>query len=436
MYSPSRRQNQIQNLGRRGARCCDRDECSVAGQLSLLPNVRRSAVSCSDFGPCGGCKLDQQFLQRRRPPAYYVSRGRAIRLVDLFCGCGGMTLGLTEGARRAGHGIDVALALDSDPNVIEIYKRNFDKANARTAHVEEVFDGMVGGSLSESERLIADEAKTIDVLVGGPPCQGHSDLNNRTRRNDPKNALYLRMARAAEVLKPRIIIIENVTAVQWDKSDVVRATIEALTNAGYKVCGRVVDLRKTGVPQRRRRFVLIASSVDRIDPAAVFAGLETRCDHHRNRTVRWAIDDLSNIKATRVYDTASRATDENARRIEFLFKNRLYDLPNDRRPICHRDGGHSYVSVYGRLRWNQPAQTITTGFGCIGQGRYIHPQKRRTITPHEAARLQTFPDWFDFGEDTRRGVLAKTIGNAVPPLLTMELARIILPSLPARRGTS
>jgi DNA (cytosine-5)-methyltransferase 1 len=81
------------------------------------------------------------------------------------------------------------------------------------------------------------------------------------------------------------------------------------------------------------------------------------------------------------------------------------------------------------LRWNQPAQTITTGFGCMGQGRYVHPQKRRTITPHEAARLQTFPDWFNFAAETRRGVLAKAIGNAVPPLLMIELAKIILPSL-------
>src|SRR6185312_3602501 len=113
----------------------------------------------------------------------------------------------------------------------------------------------------------------------------------------------------------------------------------------------------------------------------------------------------------------------------FLFEHGLYDLPNNQRPECHRDGNHSYRSVYGRLRWTEPAQTITTGFGSMGQGRYVHPQRRRTLTPHEAARLQTFPDWFDFGKETRRGVLAKAIGNAVPPFLTLQIGQLILPSL-------
>src|SRR5713101_8205724 len=111
----------------------------------------------------------------------------------------------------------------------------------------------------------------------------------------------------------------------------------------------------------------------------------------------------------------------NARRIDYLFENKLYDLPNLKRPDCHKDGNHSYKSVYGRLRWNMPSQTITTGFGCMGQGRYVHPQLRRTITAHEAARLQTFPDWFDFGKKTSRSTLAEVVGNAVPPLLMRDL---------------
>lgn len=422
-------------MGRKPRRRLSKDQPSLnnVAQL-LLPNVRERVRPCSDLAPCPRCASDQRFLRQRYSPPNNA-RGSAIRLVDLFCGCGGMTLGLLEGARRAGRRIDVALALDSDSEIIEIYKRNFESANALSCRVDQIFDGVIGGKLTESERLLADKSKNIDLLVGGPPCQGHSDLNNHTRRNDPKNALYLRMARAAEVLRPRVIVVENVASVQWDKSGVVSATIKALTDAGYVACGQVIDLQKLGVPQRRRRFVLLASSIKDIDPSAVFANLQSLLEHHHSRTVRWAIGDLSSIAATRVYDTPSSATDENARRIAFLFGNNLYDLPNDQRPVCHRDGGHSYVSVYGRLHWDKPAQTITTGFACIGQGRYVHPQKRRTITPHEAARLQTFPDWFDFGADPRRGMLAKAIGNAVPPLLTMELAKAILPFLSATRGT-
>jgi DNA (cytosine-5)-methyltransferase 1 len=328
-----------------------------------------------------------------------------------------------------GRKIEVALALDSDPDMIEIYRRNFQDAKARMGAVERIFDGVIGSDLSETERLLLAETEPLDILVGGPPCQGHSDLNNHTRRNDPKNALYMKMARAAEVLRPRVVILENVAAVQLDKGNVVSATMKALAGAGYKAYGQVIDLQKFGIPQRRRRFVVIASSVDGIEPSTVFAKLEARFHRHCSRTVRWAIGDLCTSAASTLHDTPSSTTSENARRIAFLFDNDLYDLPNDRRPVCHRDGGHSYVSVYGRLRWNQPAQTITTGFGCMGQGRYVHPQKRRTITPHEAARLQTFPDWFNFAAETRRGVLAKAIGNAVPPLLMIELAKIILPSL-------
>ncbi len=119
--------------------------------------------------------------------------------------------------------------------------------------------------------------------------------------------------------------------------------------------------------------------------------------NHPDRTVRWAIGDLNSTRDHGIYDTPSLTSAENAKRIHFLFENGLYDLPNARRPACHKDGNHSYVSMYGRLRWTLPAQTITTGFGSMGQGRFVHPGRRRTLTPHEAARLQTFPDWFQFG---------------------------------------
>jgi DNA (cytosine-5)-methyltransferase 1 len=102
-------------------------------------------------------------------------------------------------------------------------------------------------------------------------------------------------------------------------------------------------------------------------------------------------------------------------------------LPNKLRPPCHRNKpDHRYKSMYGRLRWDQPAQTITTGFGSPGQGRYLHPDLPRTLTPHEAARVQFFPDWFDFGKAPSRSALAHCIGNAVPPKLGFAAARYLL----------
>jgi DNA (cytosine-5)-methyltransferase 1 len=278
-----------------------------------------------------------------------------VRLVDLFCGCGGMTIGLHEAARRAGRKIEIALAIDSDPEVVELYKSNLPKANARAGEVDRIFDGHIGAEPTPADRLISLEVGAApDILVGGPPCQGHSDLNNRTRRRDPKNALYLLMARAAEILKPKVVVIENVTGAQWDKDGVVQLTQDALTAAGYRVASRVLDLRMVGAPQRRRRFVMIGSSLEKLDPGALLDDVTSAWGEHSDRSVRWAIEDLLQSSADSVFDSASAPTPKNQRRIDFLFDNNLYNLPDAERPDCHQDGEHSYVSVYGRLSWSEP----------------------------------------------------------------------------------
>lgn len=386
-------------------------------------------VPCKQFS-CERCTSDLEFLKRKRHAGPAVT-GRRVRIVDLFAGCGGMSLGLEEAARRLGIRVEIPLAVDADPDVTVIYEANFPDAAAQTADVTTLFDSELGSAPSARENATRESVGEIDLLVGGPPCQGHSDLNNHTRRRDPKNALYLRMARAAEILVPKLVVVENVVPVERDETGVVEATKEALVRAGYRVDGRIVDLRRVGVPQRRRRYLLIASSSEAIDPKAMLEHLANGLLDHPDRTVRWAIEDLLEVESADAFDSAARRSETNAKRIRYLFEKKLYDLPNSERPECHRDGGHSYVSMYGRLRWDEPAQTITTGFGSMGQGRYVHPARRRTITPHEAARLQSFPDWFDFGAKTKRGVLAKAIGNAVPPLLTVALGLEVLLDLAA-----
>jgi DNA (cytosine-5)-methyltransferase 1 len=346
-----------------------------------------------------------------------------------------MTLGLLEAAREAGSRLHVKLAVDSDSDVMAIYRRNFPVADTEVADVCSLFNGDLGAPLTATERSVAAKIGAVDVLLGGPPCQGHSDLNNHTRRRDPKNALFSRMARAAEVLRPLVVVAENVAAVQWDQGRVVASVCNALMSGGYDVGSDVLDLRRLGVPQTRKRFVVIAARIPQLGPEALLAELSRLMDSHPDRSVRWAIGDLMAAKRTGVYDTPSASSAANTARVKLLFENGLFDLPNRHRPKCHRGGNHSYVSMYGRLRWTKPAHTITTGFGSMGQGRYVHPQQRRTLTPHEAARLQTFPDWFDFGTHTRRGVLATAIGNAVPPFLTRELGRRILPVILANGET-
>jgi DNA (cytosine-5)-methyltransferase 1 len=245
--------------------------------------------------------------------------------------------------------------------------------------------------MSPPEKTARKRAGTVDLLIGGPPCQGHSTLNNHTRGRDPKNGLYLRMVRAAEVLEPERLIIENVPAIERDEDGVLETATRRLESLGYRVDAMVVSVADIGAPQLRKRHILAASTSGNVEVAATVEA------------------------ATELLDAAAKMSPENLKRAHWLLKHAAFDLPNWLRPACHRDKpDHKYKSMYGRLRWDEPAQTITTGFGSPGQGRYLHPEQPRTITPHEAARLQVFPDWFSFGSAPFRSALAESIGNAVP----------------------
>jgi DNA (cytosine-5)-methyltransferase 1 len=366
-------------------------------------------------------------LNRTRP--CFEDGQQHLRLVDLFAGCGGLTLGVAQAASAAGLGIEVPLALDSEQVASDVYKENFPKATVKTGTVESYFDGQLGSAPTDKERETITLCSEVHVLVGGPPCQGHSDLNNHTRREDPKNRLYARMARAAEVLDAPVVIIENVPAVQHDKGDVVGITTEHLEKIGYRVASRTVALHGLGVAQSRRRHVLIASRVESFAPATLLEELAER-EPQKTATLRWAIGDLEDVKNPTGYDVPARASKENLARMLHLLETGQYNLENDLRPVCHQND-HSYKSMYGRLWWDKPAQTITSGFGSIGQGRYMHPSRARSLTGHEAARIQGFPDYFTFNKCPRRGDLAVMIGNAVPPALTKEIVQWAIPALRA-----
>jgi DNA (cytosine-5)-methyltransferase 1 len=375
---------------------------------------------------CSTCAEDQAFLRSTVRPSY-EGPDPSVRVVDLFSGCGGLSLGVAEAARRLGLTTKVSLAVDLDSVAASTFQRNFPEAAVQVADIGQVFDGDLGGRLTEAESKIADRTGEVDILVSGAPCQGHSDLNNHTRRRDPRNALYLRAVRAAEVLQPSLVLLENVPAVLRDAEDVVGKAIEALSARGYSVASRVIHLGELGVPQTRRRHFAAATRSGLQGPQAILRP-NAACADHLSRTTKWAIGDLEGVVTKAGFDAPSTPSPDNVTRMRWLFENDAFDLPNERRPVCHR-GDHSYNSMYGRLAWDLPAQTITTGFGSMGQGRYVHPSRQRTLTPHEAARLQTFPDFFDFGEGGR-GAWATMIGNAVPPLVSLQLALRLLPLLP------
>jgi DNA (cytosine-5)-methyltransferase 1 len=353
---------------------------------------------------------DHNFLRTaKRPPA---PSGPIIRVVDLFSGCGGLSLGLQEACRALGRGFEVPLAVDADPVAADCYAANFPGAKVRKQDVCDIFDGRLDASLTLAERKTRKELGGIDFLIGGPPCQGHSDLNNYTRRSDPKNGLYTVMARAARVLEPKHVLIENVPGSMHDAKGAVQRTASDLAAQGYSISYTTVSLDRIGVPQRRRRLILIATRAD-VKAESLFTRHELPV-----RSLSWAIGDLVNVERRTIFDQPSTPSPDNAKRIAYLFKHDLDDLPDAQRPPCHRDGRHSYKSVYGRMSWDEPAQTVTSGFYSMCMGRYVHPSQRRTITAHEAARLQFFPDYFDFSRVPVRTALARIIANAVPMKLS------------------
>lgn len=329
-------------------------------------------------------------------------KGMELRYVDLFAGCGGLSLGIEQAAEACGVDARSVMAVDLDRDILKIYERNI-----RTDMT--ISDDVRSSSLPEPDRL-----GQIDLLIGGPPCQGHSNLNNHSRRDDHRNGLYREMANFAVRYDIPQVIIENVPSVVRSYDGVVDDTRDIFRQNGYTVATTIINASHIGVPQTRKRHFMLASKYQNIDIDQIIRSCATE-----QRSVKWSISDLLGKESSTSFDTPANISDENRYRIRKMFDRGDYDMPNELRPLCHRNG-HTYKSVYGRLDWNKLAGTITTGFLTPGRGRFIHPLRQRTLTFHEAARLQTFPDTFKFelpGVRETRRTLETAIGNAVPPKL-------------------
>jgi DNA (cytosine-5)-methyltransferase 1 len=396
----------------------------VAGNLSGASWLDDEGL---DLLSAPGARWTDLVRRGRRLPT--TETAKAFRILDLFCGSGGLAFGAAEALGAVGMKPKVSAAIDLDDQALEIYERNLDCRHVVCADVGRLVDfhvnGRAGGARFDYAPTLLDEAlKTrlvgTDLLVAGPPCQGHSNLNNRTRRDDPKNLHYLTVPAFAVALRVPVVVIENVPEVVNDSRSVVATATELLLSQGYSVRSGVLSALDFGVAQSRKRFFLIAWK-DREptfgnDLASLLRGISAE----QRLVLGDVIGDLVDKEGDTELHSASNLSAENRKRIDYLFENGLWELPDAERPDCHKNG-HTYKSVYGRLHWEQPAGTITTGFLTPGRGRFVHPTKRRTLTPHEAARLQGFPDSFQFylrdGSVPSKKRLAKIIGDAVPPRL-------------------
>lgn len=354
-----------------------------------------------------------------------VGKPRPYRVVDAFCGSGGLGLGLSAAIEAVGGKADFIAGIDTDSNALVLHQYNLGTRKALSISVSSLVDfhalGVGSGAKFGYEPEVVHPALqntgTIDFFIAGPPCQGHSNLNNHTRRQDPRNELYVSAVALGVALKARVVIIENVPTVQNSHSDVVATGAGLLRSAGYGVSMAILKADELGAAQRRARHFLVGVRDRNIGDSFLEQSASTLIAPWQ--PLSWAIGDLVGFKGSSLFDTSPSLNLANQSRIDYLFDNNEYNLPDAQRPDCHKNGT-TYTAVYGRMYWDRSAQTITTGFGTPGQGRYIHPLERRVITPHEAARIQGFPDWFDFAPDglpPKRKNLAKWIGDAVHPIL-------------------
>lgn len=343
---------------------------------------------------------------------------RPVRIADMFAGCAQMSLGASEACRALGRRGDVVFAIDSYPAAADMCQRAHPRAVVRREQVERLLGGVLYKPFSLRELGIRREVGEVDLLLGGPPCQGHSNLNNKSRRHDERNALGFRMVRAAHLFQPRHVVIENVLGIKNDVGHVFSKMKNGLVKLGYRVAEAVVRAEEFGVAQRRHRRFLVGTRIAGVDPDRALASVGTV-----RRSFEWACGDLEDVSDS-FMNRHPVPKPQNQRRIAYLFRHGIHDLPSSQRPECHRNGT-AYTSSYGRIYTGQPVQTITTSFQCIGTGRFIHPTRPRPITLREAARLQSIPDFVDF-EGLNSTTAAQLIGNAVPPKVLYSIALRLL----------
>ncbi len=335
-----------------------------------------------------------------------------IACVDLFCGAGGLTHGFIL------EGLPVVAGIDLDPACRFPYEENNDKAKFVERDISQV-------TTHELKELFGDAERTI--LAGCAPCQPFSSYAQRYELDgkDGKWGLLYQFARLAKGAQPDVITMENVPTVA--KHEVFHDFVDTLKRLGYKVWFDVVDSSRYGVPQMRRRMVLLASKHDAIELVAP--------THQKPRTVRQAIGHLRPLAAGESaprdkLHVSSTLSDKNLKRIKASRPGGTWrDWPQDLIADCHRvESGRTYPGVYGRMEWDSPAPTMTTQCYGFGNGRFGHPEQHRAISLREAAILQSFPRGYAFipkNGDVNFTALGRLIGNAVPVDLGRAIARSI-----------
>lgn len=402
-------------------------------------------------------KIDDPFINRLYKRTHKIKKGK-YHLIDLFCGAGGLSLGFKES------GVDIVLANDINSTCIETYKFNHPElieTQAITNDLREIVDDI---------NNFVDPLLEIDFLVGGPPCQGFSSANKRRIIDDPRNELYKYFIKAVDKLTPKFVVMENVKGMLKVADQVVEdfSNIKSKKNGKiytYKTSYAVLTSNRFSVAQKRERLIYIAIRNDivehkRITPQKIIDNLvnieykefslndaiydlpELEAEFLRNQNEIDSLKSGSKIAINNTEMTEYKSLINNQKNSKYIFNHKARFLNENNYQIYSRmnqgdDGtaeqiqdiykyshrNHSFKDRYFRLFADKPSRTITAHLKMDGHS-HIHPFQNRSLTPREAARIQSFPDEYLF-----LGSYLDTfmqIGNAVPPLLSQAIARELI----------
>lgn len=409
-------------------------------QVRLLINaLYDDCCAANDCSKCPVSKYCNSYINYRIAN-YDVN---APKMIDLFCGAGGLSLGFTQ------NGFITSLANDIEPCCVDTYAHN---------HPDTPRENIVLGDINEVIANIDSlmRFKDVDVVIGGPPCQGFSMANRQRLIDDPRNKLYKSYVKVLTIVKPKFFVMENVKGMLSASSQV----LEDFQRIGYSVACRVLNAKDFGVPQNRERLIFIGNRVG-VDNEIIFDEIIAQTQSIEPHVLTDALIGLRPLVASRKRNSTEIDTEESGRKIDVaryidseylklinmgkdssLVFNHKARYNNDRdieiyrrlnpgdksddpkiadiMPYARRNG--IFKDKYFKLEPDKVCKTITAHmkFDC---NMYIHPTQARGLTPREAARVQSYPDDYFF-----RGAYTKTymqIGNSVPPLLGRAIANII-----------
>lgn len=366
-----------------------------------------------------------------------------MNVIDLFAGVGG----LSTGFRKAG--FNIILANEIDESIAKSYQKN---------HGETI---MINDDIKNILPAIENLDKEIDVIIGGPPCQGFSMAGARIRENksnkfldDPRNYLFRNYFQIVQKIEPKYFIMENVPGMLSMKGGRIIEEIEKLftdennfKKGRYYLYKKILNAADYGVPQERHRLIIIGSKYN-VDFEKALHDVKDKMVNSgeiKSNTIYDAISDLNfsesgegRFEQNYLIPPLTEYQKERRKNSNLLYNHiatkhnsvavdRIKRLSQGGRRLDLAEGKNIksvHSGAYGRMKWDEQAKTIITRFDTPSSGVYIHPERDRTITPREAARLQSFDDDYIFYGN--KSSVIKQIGNAVPPLLAYYLANVIL----------